>query len=445
MIPKTTNLTQFSAVYLVILLILVMSLKRDLVLLPFFLVALYMTIGQLIVIAGFNMTILRITLFFTWVRILIRGEQRRFRPGVLDRWLVCWLSVRTVANLVLWRAAPSAVVANLGNIYDTAGIYFLFRIMIVDHEDLRRAVIVVCALAVPLSAMMFVESFTGHNLFAVFGGVPETAVIREGRPRSQGPFRHPILAGTFGAAMIPFAVSLVRDLDPRVRRTGFAAILACLAIVLLSVSSGPLMATLAVFMAMLLWPLRGQMRPVRWALVLGLATLQMFMKAPIWYLSARITDRLGMGGGWYRSALIDAAVRHFGEWALVGTAYTAHWMPFQLSSNPNMVDITNQYIGEGVDGGVITMAFFIALLVAAYRHVGAGRSFAQAAELPQREFAAWAVGATLTAHAVSFLSVGYFDQMVVFWFLSLAAAAVVGAVRTGVSLAPAEQPSIVPG
>jgi hypothetical protein len=425
-IPKTTTLTPFSLIYLGILLVLVMSLRRELALVPFFLVALYMTIGQQLVLAGLNLTVLRLTLFFTWVRVLARGEHLRVQPSVLDKWLVGWLVIRTAANIALWRTG-SAVVANLGAIYDTAGIYFLFRILINDYEDLRRAITIVCALAIPLSMMMLIEHFTVRNPFAVFGGVPEMTVIRGGKLRCQGPFRHPILAGTFGATTLPFALNLVRDLDLQKRRIGVMSVIACLIIVWTSSSSGPILASLGAIASLLLWPARSQMRTVRRAMVLGLVGLQLFMKAPIWFLLARISDVLRMGDGYHRSALIDAAVRHFSEWAVVGTTYTAHWMPYQLSINPNMIDITNQYISEGVDGGVLSMIMFIGLLVSAYKRIGEGRAFAHAAGLHRREMMAWVVGASLTAHAVSYLSVTYFDQMIVFWFLGLSAAAAVGA------------------
>ncbi len=411
------------------MLVLAMSLRRELVLLPFFFVALYMTIGQQLVLAGLSMTVLRITLLFTWVRVLVRGEHRRFQPSRLDRWLVGWLLVRSVINVILWREAGDAIVNNLGHAYDTAGTYFLFRIMITNYEDLRRVAVSVCALAIPLSAMMLVEHYTGHNLFAVFGGVPEITVARDGRLRSQGPFRHPILAGTFGATLIPFAVGLVRDLDARARHIGIASVLACVLIVFASASSGPILATVAAVASLLLWPYRTKMSVVRRTMVLGLVALQLMMKAPVWYLLARASDVLGMGTGWHRSELIDAAINHFAEWGLIGTVYTAHWMPYQLVINPDMVDITNQYIAEGVNGGAISMMLFIGVLVSAYRRVGAGRASASAAGLSRLEALTWLVGASLTAHAVSYLSVTYFDQMAVFWYLCLSGAAAVAACR----------------
>lgn len=38
----------------------------------------------------------------------------------------------------------------------------------------------------------------------------------------------------------------------------------------------------------------------------------------------------------------------------------------------------------------------------------------------------WSLGVSLFIHAVSFLSVSYFDQMIVFWYLLLAMISAVG-------------------
>jgi hypothetical protein len=65
-------------------------------------------------------------------------------------------------------------------------------------------------------------------------------------------------------------------------------------------------------------------------------------------------------------------VAHFNEWWLLGTDYTAHWMPTGLDINPDSADITNQFIAEGVQGGLLTMALFIVLLVQAFRTLGKG-------------------------------------------------------------------------
>ncbi len=98
------------------------------------------------------------------------------------------------------------------------------------------------------------------------------------------------------------------------------------------------------------WAFRSNMRAVRWGIVFLLVALHAYMKAPVWFLIARLGDAVG-GGGWHRAALIDAAIRHFNEWWLIGTTYTAHWMPTTLAISPNSADLTNQFISEGVNGG----------------------------------------------------------------------------------------------
>jgi len=56
------------------------------------------------------------------------------------------------------------------------------------------------------------EVATGHNPYAIFGGarVAEYAslAVRDNKIRAQGPFAHSILAGTFGAVLVPLFVGL---------------------------------------------------------------------------------------------------------------------------------------------------------------------------------------------------------------------------------------------
>ena len=69
------------------------------------------------------------------------------------------------------------------------------------------------------------------------------------------------------------------------------------------------------------------------------------------------------GEGYHRSSLIDAFVDNWSEWFLIGTSSTAHW-GFPMS------DTTNQYVDEGVTGGILTLVAFVALLTLAFRGIG---------------------------------------------------------------------------
>jgi hypothetical protein len=128
------------------------------------------------------------------------------------------------------------------------------------------------------------------------------------------------------------------------------------------------------------------------------------------------------GSGWYRSYLIDQAINHFNEWWLMGTKNTAAWMPFALENDifGAKADITNQFIGEGVNGGLLTLILFIMVIVYSFRTVGYSLKKYENNSFKEK-ITVWALGAALFAHVMSFFSVAYFDQIIVYWFLLLAA------------------------
>lgn len=92
-------------------------------------------------------------------------------------------------------------------------------------------------------------------------------------------------------------------------------------------------------------------------------------------------------------------------------------MPTGLLIDANQTDITNQYLVQGVNGGIVTMALFVLIMVRCYKAVGS--VVASLDDFPSR-ILVWAMGATLFAHTLAFFSVSYFDQIQVFWYLLLA-------------------------
>jgi hypothetical protein len=146
------------------------------------------------------------------------------------------------------------------------------------------------------------------------------------------------------------------------------------------------------------------------------------MKAPIWYLIAKISNFLG-GTGWHRAYLLDQAVHYFKDWWLIGISHTGYWMPYQLYNGNS--DITNQFLAEGIDGGIITMILFIIVVVRAYKFVGYG--LRAASNWSKREqFLLWGVGCVLLAHTATFFSICYYNQCKVLFFIFLAAIAFIG-------------------
>jgi hypothetical protein len=215
---------------------------------------------------------------------------------------------------------------------------------------------------------------------------------------------------------MPLALVLWRNQ----RAMAIAGLLACGAIVVASASSGPMLSLIFSLTALMLWPWRSRMRWLRWGAVLGYIALDMVMNAPAYFTLARI-DMTGSSTGWHRAELIDAAVKHISEWWLFGTDYTRHWMWYGVGWSNNHIDITNFYINMGVYGGLLLMFLFIRVLWKGFVFVGASCNPPHGTPVPGNAFMMWAMGSSLFAHAVTFISVSYFDQSVLFLYLTLAA------------------------
>ena len=109
--------------------------------------------------------------------------------------------------------------------------------------------------------------------------------------------------------------------------------------------------------------------------------------------------------------LIDNAIRHFGEWCFIGTRSTAHWGFL-------MYDVTNQYVLEAVQGGVLTLLLFVAMLALGYR--GVGQLWRATSYDKQRLAFTWAIGVALFVHIVNFIGISYSGQNNITFFPLLA-------------------------
>jgi hypothetical protein len=338
--------------------------------------------------------------------------------------LFIWWAIVTVVFGTLADLSVSRFINRAGTALNAVCVYFLVRCWARDFDDVLHTVRFLALMVVPLAASMIVEKFTMRNIFSVFGGVAEFAGIRDGKLRCQGAFRHPILAGTYGATLFPLFVGLWFSEKRKKWRaalgTGSAVV-----VTLAAASSGAFLALIAGTIGLALWRFRRYMRLIRLGVVGMLILLALVMKAPVWYVFSRLSELVG-GTGWYRSYIIDMAVKHFDEWWLVGSAYTVHWAPAGevVPGDPNNMDIINNYIAEGLGGGVLKLGLFVAMIVLCFKVVGRLASRKSGVLPPARKILMWSFGVCLFAHCISFLSVAYFDQIIVMWYWLLAVIAV---------------------
>lgn len=382
--------------------------------LPIVVITCCMTFGPTVVVGNLHFTMLRLLVLIGCARLIIRKEMRSIQWLRLDTVMLLWILAGTLAYTLLWQSWD-ALTNRLGIAYDAVGLYLIFRAVIRDIDDIVRTCKLFAVLLAPVAACMLVEKLSGRNFFHSFGGVPEFTEIRDGVLRCQGPFLHPILAGTFGAVWLPMFVGLWWH-NRKNRIVAAIGILSSTVITLASGSSGPLAAYMAGVLACMMWPMRRKMRLIRWSIGLGVVLLSLVMKDPVWFIFARI-NIFSASTGWHRANLLDKTIRHFFDWWLVGVKNTEVWGVW-------WGDITNQFILQGVRGGLVTFLLFVYIVVLAFSAIGRTLAGISGETLRSRKFV-WAVGCTLFSHVIAFQDVAYFDQNFVNWYWLLAAVATI--------------------
>lgn len=382
--------------------------------LPLIAGACYIPQAEGIALGPLHFSVVRVLIAIGVLRACLRREAPENCPAGLDLCLLGW-AIWACFSSAFHKDPGSALIFRLGLVYDACGLFFLLRIFCRSIDDARRLSLACAILLVPVAAAMCYEKVALFNLFSLFGGISEIPVVREGVIRAGGPFGHPILAGTIGAVSLP----LMTLGWQRSRVLAALGVVACGVMIVTSASSGPIMSAAFGIIGLSLWRIRQVVRPLRWAAVAGYIGLDMVMHDPAYYIMARI-DIVGGSTGYHRSRLIESSIEHLGEWWFAGTDYTRHWMATGVPWSANHTDITNHYVRMGVVGGLPLMLLFIAGLGLAFSYVGRQVD----GKLPARDrFVLWALGSALFCHAITCLSVAYFDQSIIFLFLTQAAIA----------------------
>jgi hypothetical protein len=409
------NVTTVNPIGLVMLLALgfwMVTAKKEWALVPMIVLACFIPPGQRLVVASLDFNFLRLMVIFGCTRIILRNEHLSYKPHPADRLMIAWAAVKTVLYTVQMKT-PSAFVYMLGSSFEVLGFYFIARLLLGSLDDVRNMIKTIAIVSFPIAFFFFFEKQTGRNVFSVFGGVSAFTEIREGRLRAQGAFAHPILAGSFFASLLPMIIAMVRK-EKKFQPLMIACMVPIAVIIFGCASSTPLIGVMLAFAGMAFFPLRFNMRPIQLLALAGYATISLTMKMPPWHLISRI-DLAGGSTGYYRYMLIDMAVRHFKEWYLIGGVESIRtWRAGDMVYN----DVVNQYILEGLFGGITAIILFLAVIVACF--AGIGRLVKSRRLSGDDERLVWALGTSLFTHAFMFLVVSYFGQIVMLWNLLLA-------------------------
>jgi len=430
----------FSPIALVLVLIagvLICILPRNKAIIPFFSAAILIPMNQILVVGGLHFPMLRILALFAMARVFygkVIGKEKICSGGIngIDVSMMLLALFTAVDGVLLWRAWGEFV-SQVGQLYTPVGVYFLLRFLIRDGDDVKRTLRVWAWVAAGVAAVMICEQLTGTNpVYAALGGAANdlvTVTVRGNGRRAAGTFAHALLAGTFGAISLPLFAGLWWT-ERRDRIYAAMGIVAALVIALASGSSTSLLGLAAGILGLCFWVFRRQMRIIRWGIVGLLVSLHLYMNGPVWALIMRM-NVTGDSSADHRFFIIDNCIRHFSDWALVGTKNYGTW-------GWDMWDLSNQYVGTADMSGLIPLLCLLGLFVFGFKYLGKARRGAEGD--PRNEWFIWAVGSSLFANLIAMLGVCYWDQICVAWYAILA---VISAVTLGARPAPAIEPPVI--
>ncbi len=393
--------------------ILILFGSRHIALIALFGGALYLSQGHSFQVAGFSLTPIRIIGCIAFLRVISRGELPARTLNRMDGVLILLYVFSTA--ILLTRPEESAPL-RVAKMLDVLFCYFACRGLARDAADIKRFLKSSVLLLVPYTALLVVESLKGINYFRLVGGSPYVW-YREDSIRCFGSFRHPSLLGSVGATFFPLFVGLA--FDKAYRSYAIVGAIVSVAIVYSSSSGGPLSAWATGVAGWGLWRFRRQMRTFRWGAVGVILLLALVMKAPVWYLLAKLSGITG-GTGWHRAYLIDVTVQHMDLWWLWGMplAQTHGWFPYNLAATGG-ADITNQYISFGLNAGIAAIVIFVVYLVRGYKILGDALMSSRVSKDIINERFLWGLGVMLTVHLSNWLGITYWDQFYAVWLLQM--------------------------
>lgn len=414
---------------------LMLLLPRRRVIIPFLSAGLLIPLDQVLLVGPFHFQMLRVLILFGWIaaiksKISSGTSFLGTKINTLDKLVILFVVFDAVDYIVLRQFSAQAFVNRFGAVYTVIGIYFLLRALIRNERDVVLTIKVLACVSAIIAATMVVEHITKENPYAYLGGsrawTREKLMVRDEKLRAMGPFQHPILAGTFGGISLPLFIALwLRN----VRSYAVVGAVSATAIVLASASSTPILGYGLGILAIACWPIRKQMRIIRWSIVVILVVLHLAMKAPVWALIQRV-DIVGGSSGFHRYYLVDQFIRRFWDWCLLGSKDTDSWGAF-------MWDHANEYVAVGTTSGILPLVFFIGILVSAFSRLGSAR---KRAVDKRGALVLWVLGAALFADVVSFFGISYVDQIMLIWWglIAMVQAATAArpkqSVRSGVNL-----------
>ena len=397
-------------VVIVILVLMIFSLSREKLLLPFIIAACLVPMQQRVIIAGLDFPVLRICVLAGFVRLNINGEIVRIGWNKFDKLFLSWSIVGSIVFSIQYLNF-SAVVNRCGFLFDGIGMYWFYRQCIRNWDDFVSSIKYFAIMAIVSAPLIIMERKQGGNsIYKLFGHT--AASFHRGRFRCAGPFPHYIMMGLYWATLLPLFYGLMKINKSRV--LCFVGIICAMICAVLSGSSTPLMTVAGVVIFWCMYKYRYYGIRIFYIIIAVLFTLHLLMNKPVWHLMAR-AGVFGGSTGYHRYYLFDQFVNRVTEWFILGVKTTAHW-------GYCLQDVTNQFVLEAVRGGFVTLVIFILLI---FQSISIPWKSSLSSKNYRVQMLAWSLSISMIGHQISFWGASYFGQIIMLLYFNFAMVALI--------------------
>lgn len=331
----------------------------------------------------------------------------KFTWSRLDTLVAFSMVVYVVVYCITSPSMSSAIENRGGFLVDTWFAYMAVRLCITNHDGFIAFVKCIAVVLAPLAVLGVLESFEVWRPFRSFlvysprWDYFRNYPLRWGLARAQGPSGHVIMFGTSFILCLPLIYYLRHH---KSYWSVLAYIFSGMAVVgaLSSMSSGPWIMLIVAIFCLIIEKHKYLIKPLLIFFAFSCVFIAIASNRPFYHVLASYANPLG-GAGWHRAKLIDCAIEHFDEWWLVG--YGGKDPGWGGALGMGATDVTNEFILAGVKYGILGVIALCGVLVTAFQVLR--RAYEKTTDARLKSLF-WALGSTIVATAVTFMSVSFF-------------------------------------
>ncbi|MBW8016060.1 MAG: hypothetical protein FVQ82_07730 [Planctomycetes bacterium] len=345
---------------------------------------------------------------------------RKFTWSRFDTLIALSMAIYVGIYCFMYPVFSMSVENRSGFLMDTWFAYMATRLTITNKDDLVSFAKIVGLALVPLAIVGLIECTT-HRYFFIHlksfrpwdipvGSVSITG--RQGHARAVGPSSHPIMFGSCFIMLLPIIWTLRRQ-NNYWRKISYIMVgFACLG-ALSSWQSNSWITLIALVFFLMMERFTRLVKPLIICFIAFCLLVEMISNQHFYHVLYKLANITG-GTWWQRVALIDSAIRDFGDWWLAG--YGGRDPLWVARASNGRTDANNEFIKAGMLYGLPGVIALCVVLASAFNRLA--KAFKQTMDKELKSIC-WALGSSVLAVIVNWQGVSFFGTSVSLFYCIL--------------------------